>query len=370
MPTRPDLSTLTPVEPESATQIGVSDVPPAAEPVTIRAEPDAAEPAAPAAPARPQRPSLERRTSPFTTHLNELRAAFPDSDASVCRGVLVASGDNLETAFTGMLAISDPSIRPPAHAASQIANDERLARKLALSDQRRQSRPRSRTATPQAGQAAQPAYDDDDESEFQRGLNETRQAVSSFWGSLKQKLTNEIYDDEAPGYEPARGRRSGSAEQPWFSRDSGYHDADAAPAANLPPLPPRARRPAAAERSVNVFGDDSSSKDAAKKPEEPEPDAFFIGESDEDLGSLDGDKSESVPGSSGEPKENASAGAELVSASVANEPTAGDADAPTAVGEDDGDAKAETTRRDSSASRRSSAKEALTKLKLSEDKSP
>lgn len=309
MPGRPDLNSLTPVEPESASEIGVSETDSTANVALPPKSPQPSSSSETGVPPPPPRPKMERRVSKFTSNLNELRAAFPDADLGVCRGVLVAASNDLEAAFSGMLAVSDPSIRPPvsnrAHSAAQIEQDARIARRLAggnANTSRRPGRPQqlpSESEQYQTRQNSQTSFNDQ-ESDFQRGFNETKQAVSSFWGSLKQKIANEIGDDDDMSeLDYATGRRSGQyASQPWFSRDNGYHDESetrTAPyspsSSNFPPLPPRGRRGVNEPRSVNVFGDDITSKDAVKRAVNPEPDAFFIGESDEDLGSIDGERS-------------------------------------------------------------------------------
>lgn len=388
MSSRQDASSLATVVPEpgSASDIGIDPERPSANTTsdiskqvaeeeikvgeqTIRVD-DGNVPAPPRRPARP-----ERRLSEFSSKLHELQTAFPDSDKSICRGILVAASNNLEAAFSGMLAISDETIRPETQKESQIERDGQLARRIALSDQRRQARSSESSRVPRNGgagrytnQRSQQLSETDD---FQKGLNEAKESISSFWGSLKQKLSGEIYDESNENeiaIDP-NIRRSGSAtSQPWFSRDNGFHDNEADdriirndnayksdmqfPARNgIPPLPARSNN---AERSVNVFGDDSSNTDAIKKVDDPEPDSFFIGESDEeDLGSLKGDEGQqtAVAGTLDAKNEESSKESSKESRKDATEETPNEKE----------------IRSDSGSSTRESAKEALTKLKLTDE---
>lgn len=257
---------------------------------------------------RPQRPPRpERRTSAFTSNLNELCVAFPEAARGTCRGLLVAASNNLEAAFMGMLAISDESIRPASYIREQIAHDERLARRLAMNEQRPRREPHARPRPREYN------YDEEDSNTgeelydgFQRGLDDTKQAVSSFWSSIKSKINGEIYDDEE-GVHVATAPRKEHLRSQWFPRQHPNPQPDSGAAA--PKLPTRKLSRAEAlsvtgasnilsnasklelarrePRSVNAFGDETPK--AGQRSDEPEPDAFFIGESDDDLGSLNDD---------------------------------------------------------------------------------
>ena len=385
MSTRQDASSLDTVVPEpgSASDIGIEPERPSTnisdiskqvveegakvDEQTIRVD-DGNVPAPPRRPARP-----ERRLSEFSSRLQELQAAFPDSDESICRGVLVAASSNLEAAFSGMLAISDETIRPDIQRESQIERDGQLARRIALSDQRRQTRSNDSSRLPRSSATVgrysnQRSQQESETDDFQRGLNEAKESISSFWGSLKQKLSGEIYDENNENdiaIDP-NIRRSGSAtNQPWFSRDNGFHDNELDDGiirndpmykvdtqlptrSRIPPLPARSNN---AERSVNVFGDDSSNTDAIKKVDDPEPDSFFIGESDEeDLGSLreNDDQNKAVATCTPESKTKESS-SEIKSDTVGDTPNE------------------KEIRRGSASSTKESAKEALTKLKLTDE---
>lgn len=102
----------------------------------------------PTPPPKPPRP-----LSPFSQAQSHLKDAFPDTDENVIRAVLVASGGEVEPAFTALLSMSDPNFKPEPAARpsrpiggpgsdasmahkfhsprSQIEADERLARQLA-----------------------------------------------------------------------------------------------------------------------------------------------------------------------------------------------------------------------------------------------
>lgn len=270
--------------------------------------------APPSRPPRPSKPPMERRPSAFTSNLSELKQAFPDSEENFLRAILVAASNNLQSAFNGMLALNDPTIRPFEYVKRQIESDEVLARKIAVSEQRRQRRPArpSRTydyydeePTSQSGYQENEIYDG-----IQRGYNGTKQAVSSLWGNFKTRFNGEINDEDPEELY----RRRNSSRSSWWPQQGAANDQhtfisteDDLPneSPKLParrPKPtaeaakksdsPAAATPAKETKSVNAFGDEISSEDAAKT-EEQEPDAFFIGESDDDeLGSLNEDLSD------------------------------------------------------------------------------
>lgn len=226
-------------------------------------------------------PSLPKRpSSPFTKAMNELREAFPGDNAAISRAVLVAAGGNLEQAFNGMLALTDETIRPvqPPSTRSkrntQIEEDEQLARHLAKKYDRRRSRGAGYSARYSDGPP--PTTDDNDDSFFG--------GVSQLWGSLREKIRNEVQDDDvpAPHSREASKRSSIGSGGGVIQMEDDNTNADEAPAL------PRRR---ASSRPVNAFGDEIPHADVSLQHEEPESETFFIGdESDDDLGSLDGNQ--------------------------------------------------------------------------------
>lgn len=270
--------------------------------------------APPARPPRPTRPPIERRPSAFTSNLNELKQAFPDSEENLLRAILVAASNNLQSAFNGMLALNDPTIRPFEYVRRQIESDEVLARKIAISEQRRQRRPPKPSRT-------YDYYDEEPTSErnprdseiydgIQRGYNDTKQVVTSFWDQVKTRFNGEINDEDPE----AMYRRRNSSRSSWWPQQGEansqhtFISTEGDSSMEGPKLPARrpkpttepvknesaaASTPAAKEtKSVNAFGDETPSQ-TGPKTEEQEPDAFFIGESDDDdLGSLDDELSD------------------------------------------------------------------------------
>jgi len=248
-----------------------------------------------APPPPPRRPKLERKESNFSQNLKELQSAFPDTDASLCRALLVAAGNDLESAFTGHLALSDETIRPNIYVREQISNDERLARRLAADQHRvlhrRQKRPEG----------------------VPRTMHDSR-SQNTFWDTLKQRFNGEVYDEDPQEYYEEDENLPGVPINRRISRPRN----NAASSQNAPKLPPRTRSQEASEirpdhvrksreprkeivpekHSVNAFGDIQTAKS-----EDQEPDAFFIGDSDDELGSLDEEDDESEKQSSTTPKE-------------------------------------------------------------------
>lgn len=264
-------------------------------------------------------PPIPRRPpSPFNSQLNDLREAFPDTTDGVRRAVLVAASGNLENAFNGLLALSDDSIRPPPppqvrnererSQESQLRRDEELARRLASQySQNERRRPVRRS-----GSRESDLYDQEEGfgDGLQRGLSETGRQIQSLWGQLRERFNNEVNDEDdideylASTPPPRLPRRT---------REQGQEFVEA-------PLPARDRSEAntsiGGSGKVNVFGDQSplpskapATGKAWELPKQPseQPDAFFIGESDDDdLGSLedgDGAAEETAKSSSREQKD-------------------------------------------------------------------
>lgn len=266
-------------------------------------------------PAKPQRPP-----SPFSQTLTSLKDAFPDADTNVVRAVAVASGNNLENAFNGMLALTDDTVRPievvPAAAASatprgqarrktQIEEDEELARKLAQEFNRpprgyTSSRTRHSTSSAYSGrydderpQQPQRSFLDDDLPEIrenlQKGFEETKTKVSAWYSNFKKRLDGEEgtpgffgalgqsprNSNELRGYDgPGSGgapRRSGDGDRRrrYYDRDPAEIDddfrgislRDDTEPERTPPRPPR---PGAKPRQVSAFGDEAPATTGSK----------------------------------------------------------------------------------------------------------
>lgn len=232
-------------------------------------------------------PLPARPRSPFSKALDELSDAFPDNDPNVRRAILVAAGSNLEHAFNGMLALTDDTIRPapptPARneRQTQIERDEELARQLARGS--RPSRPSGEYTgryqdTPPAPVAPRQddANFDEIRDQLQKGWTETSKKVGSFFNDLRTRISNEMQADEEPD-EDFYGR----VDRPRPSHRGSSFDEPPVP-------PPKPKRPSKPDQKVNVFGDDRPTRwEPLAKSKEPDTDAFFIGESDEDLDSLD-----------------------------------------------------------------------------------
>lgn len=212
----------------------------------------------PTPPAKPPRP-----LSPFSQAQAHLKEAFPDTEDSVIKAVLVASGGEVEPAFTALLSMSDPNFKPDVPARqpqqrpiggpgsdasmaqrihsprSQIEADERLARQLAGQYDRRTANrtggvPARYRGSTESNRSYSGRYDErrenqeeDDQGFFQsedwqdfsnqvvQGFNETKNKVNSWVKNLSNKIDGvdsderqyrdyEEYGDDY--YEPRRQR--------------------------------------------------------------------------------------------------------------------------------------------------------------------
>ena len=158
-----------------------------------------------------------------------LKSAFPDIDSTVINAVLIASSNNLEKAFDGLLGMSDPSFKPdmPARPVEralsyeqqyQISADEEYARKLASQNTRRQ---RPSTERRQSQQESTPQdssrnFLDDDlpvlKENIVQGFNETKLKVGSFISNLRTqynlKMQANVGGDDAPPESYHHNRRT------------------------------------------------------------------------------------------------------------------------------------------------------------------
>lgn len=183
----------------------------------------------PTPPPKPPRP-----LSPFSQAQAHLKEAFPDTDDNVIKAVLVASGGEVEPAFTALLSMSDPNFKPEPAARpqrpiggpgsdasmaqkihsprSQIEADERLARQLAGQYDRRTANrtggvPARYRGSTESNRSYSGRYDEqrdsrqeDDPGFFQsedwqdfsnqvvQGFNETKNKVNSWVKNLSNRI--------------------------------------------------------------------------------------------------------------------------------------------------------------------------------------
>lgn len=319
-------------EPESDVKHSEEDNSPGQEvvPSPVKPHDDEGPPAPPPKPKRPQ--------SPFSEACLTLKEAFPDADDNMIRALIVASNGQMENAFNGMLAFSDPSLKPDFSAAhhprgggpapppmsgggggrhkSQIEQDEALARKLAQQYEHGSSDRSSFSSSRRVrGSGYSGRYDDTRPSEpersffdddlpeikenLSRGFQETRTKVSNWVTTMRKRFDQEDDKPNRPsgyGYENARRTN-------YYDRDPAEmtddfqgislrdedqprrHSRETLPKGPPPPKPPRP--------VMNAFGDEGNKWEPLKSvnPEPIDKDPFFIGESDEEDG---GDEEESA----------------------------------------------------------------------------
>ncbi|CAN6641290.1 ubiquitin-binding protein Cue5p [Trichomonascus vanleenenianus] len=288
---------------------------------------------APTPPPKPPRP-----VSPFARAMAQLQEAFPNTEESVIRAVLVASGGKLDPAFNALLSMSDPSFKPDAVISAdspgiqagaeeeqrrrQLEEDERLARQLAQeyssphggpgqyqsSSRVRQQGYTGRYDEPQPQQER--SFFDDDLPEIKKnlheGFQETKKQVSSWMAKLKKKIDEnsqnnggffggprQYSDDEDYYGPPRRSSQQAPRNRGYYDRDPdeisddfhgiSLHDNDST---NPPPMPRRrvsALGETAAPSKPNSNGHNVKWEPLnASKKDDVEEDPFFIGESDDE----------------------------------------------------------------------------------------
>ncbi|KAK9472419.1 uncharacterized protein V1510DRAFT_417462 [Dipodascopsis tothii] len=189
-------------------------------------------------------PKPARPMSPTSQAQHTLQEAFPSIDAAVVRAVLVASGGQIDPAFTALLSMSDPDFVPekpprpaaaaapaPAAKPSQLEADEAYARKLQRELNGRSSSsfpppPRRRTQPTSGGTSGgasggaffnderyrqnpnRPSGTNEDEYSFfdddlpvireniTRGFNETRSKVNNWVANIRKKIESLDNDDD------------------------------------------------------------------------------------------------------------------------------------------------------------------------------
>lgn len=152
-----------------------------------------------------------------------LRSAFPEIDISIIRAVLIASSNNVEKAFDGLLGMSDPTFKPdlpaqtPTHTLSdeqqiQILADEEFARQVALQGSRRSRQQNTgQHATQQEPSSPETTrnFIDDDlpvlKENIIQGFNETKSKVNSFLSSIRSQYAQKIESQASTGERGSQG---------------------------------------------------------------------------------------------------------------------------------------------------------------------
>lgn len=166
-------------------------------------------------PAKPPRP-----TSPNTQAIDTLSEAFPTTEKSVIRAVLLASGGKIEPAFNALLSMSDPDFQGdeapppqpprPTQQQRQLEQDELYARQLAEHyatanpnpNPRRQQGERAQPR-PNAPQGAEREYSffDDDLPEIRENLRQgflsTQRNINKWVTDFRKRIDGEDDDSSA-----------------------------------------------------------------------------------------------------------------------------------------------------------------------------
>lgn len=136
------------------------------------------------------------------TNSATLKAAFPAVDSAIIKAVLIASSNNLEKAFDGLLGMSDPEYQPDvlspgisshdslAEHLQQIQADEIFARQLAAQNQpniRRQTTSHQSVVEEHSFLDDFPILKDNKDSILQ-GINDTKMKMETKMGSLVNSL--------------------------------------------------------------------------------------------------------------------------------------------------------------------------------------
>ncbi|CCG84684.1 protein of unknown function [Taphrina deformans PYCC 5710] len=196
----------------------------------------------------PDSESVEKPTTPAPKPENPnvatLKAAFPDVDPAVISAVLIASSNNLEKAFDGLLGMSDPDFKPETPVVSapveptteeqrQILADEQFARQLAAQHSSRRSGTHDYTSRytdreRQAPKEPEHSFMDDDlpvlKENLIQGFNETKLKVGSFISNLRQQYEKRM-ENPGTGYDGERTQQPDVYHQ--NPRSSTQYDRDA-----------------------------------------------------------------------------------------------------------------------------------------------
>lgn len=281
-------------------------------------------------PVMPARPA-----SPFSQGEATLAEAFPSIDAKVRRAVLVASGGDVEAAFTALLSMSDPNFKPEEAIAqanerkasaekerslsskkkAQIEEDERLARQLASQYSTGGSSRRSGQRTSfGTGRYDDPlpaeqerSFFDDDLPEIKRsleeGFNETKEKVNSWVANFRNKINQDqrqgkglfsaFNNNDDRQYQDRVAQRERHFDRDTDEISDDFHGISLREEDQDVPPPPPPKRPTVGTASVatvqpvSALGDSTTAKWEPLKADtdataENDKDAFFIGESDDD----------------------------------------------------------------------------------------
>lgn len=281
-------------------------------------------------PVMPARPA-----SPFSQGEATLAEAFPSIDSKVRRAVLVASGGDVEAAFTALLSMSDPNFKPEEAIAqanerkvsaerekslsskkrAQIEEDERLARQLASQYSTGGSSRRSGQRTSfGTGRYDDPlpaeqerSFFDDDLPEIKRsleeGFNETKEKVNNWVANFRNKMNQDqrqgkglfsaFNNNDDRQYRDRVDQRERRFDRDTDEISDDFHGISLREEVQDVPPPPPPKRPTVGTASVatvqpvSALGDSTTAKwEPLKADTSPaadnDKDAFFIGESDDD----------------------------------------------------------------------------------------
>ncbi|GMM37930.1 ubiquitin-binding protein [Saccharomycopsis crataegensis] len=163
-------------------------------------------------PPRPPRPLSPRQKAKKT-----LQDAFPNMEEKYINAVLIASEGDLNPAFNALLYLSDPESKvevpepkqkPPVpsrnrHKSLQMQEDERLARRLAREFNKPEvgsnPQPNTRSANTEEPDVINQFLDEDLpqlKKQFEKGFEETRQKVGTFFSGITKQLQGDDDSDE------------------------------------------------------------------------------------------------------------------------------------------------------------------------------
>lgn len=310
-------------------------------------------------------PMPVRRVSSFEKNLDELRDAFPNADPHVRRAVLVAAGGRLESAFNGMLALTDETIRPSNPPPPRVRRNSSYREREGYSPSRRSYDSRGsydrlhdrqgygHSHEDRRDRFYHREYDRDDRSDhsyhrdysdddggsgrrvgsgysaryddppprrsrsrsrldavdndlglsefgakLQYQVSDTGKKISNFWKSLRDRVGNELSDDDDDRYLLQAGPRFSSQKsshrtstEKWYGSERGPYSGDPRHRCDrrydpMSRSPVRPRRPI---RPVNAFGDEHPTRWEplrSRADNDAAQNAFYIGESEDEVNSL------------------------------------------------------------------------------------
>ncbi|KAF5093138.1 hypothetical protein D0Z00_004227 [Geotrichum galactomycetum] len=141
--------------------------------------------------------------TPFAQAQLTLTEGFPTVEPNVIRAVLIASKGDLESAFNGLLSLTDSNyvvdespFNNPNPAASiredvQVRNDEKLARRLAAAVNTDAKRSTARNSNSPSDPVNDRSFFDEDlpqlKENFTKGFNETKDKVNTWLENFRKK---------------------------------------------------------------------------------------------------------------------------------------------------------------------------------------